>query len=93
MKYQLFISKIENGQIKAVNINTMTEPLAVMRKLAECYREANQKTRKNEKITKAKAWETFTPDGLKSQKFSFDLTYDELNKYNYEFTFTGCGLD
>ena len=93
MQYKLIINKIENKKIKDVNISKMSEPLAVMRQLAICYRESNKSTRKNEKITKARVYETFTEDGLKAQRFYIEIKYDDLNIYIYDYTFTGCGLD
>lgn len=93
MQYKLLITKIENKKVLNVSISTMSEPFAVLRKLAECFREVNKATRKNDRITRARTWETFAPDGLKCQKFSFEIKYDELNHYNYEFEFKGCGLD
>ena len=92
MQYKLVVSRLENGLIIQINISEMTEPLAVMRTLAICYREANKKTRKNDKITKATAWEAFTSEGIACPRFRFDLVYDELNHYIYEYDFTGVEL-
>lgn len=92
MKSKCIISRLEDGKIKQINITEMTEPLAVMRMLAICYRDANKKTRKNDRITKATAWEAFTSEGIACPRFRFDLVYDELNHYIYEYHFTGIEL-
>lgn len=92
MKYKLIVSRLEEGKIKQVNISETTEPLAVCKMLATCYREANKKTRKNDKITKAAAWEAFTSEGIACPRFRFDLVYDELNHYIYEYDFSGIEL-
>ena len=93
MKSKLVIDRLESGKIKNVNISEISEPVQVLRTLATCYRESNKTTRKNEKITKARAWEAYTPDGLKCQKFTIEIKYDSLNHYIYNYEFYGCGLD
>ena len=92
MKYKLVVSRLENGEKKQVNISIVSEPLAVMRMLASCYRDVNKKTRKIDKITKAAAWEAFTSEGISCPRFRFDLIYDELNHYIYEYDFSGFDL-
>ena len=92
MKYKLIVSRLEGGKIKQVNISEMSEPVAVLKMLATCYRDANKKTRKIDKITKAAAWEAFTPEGVACPRFRFDLVYDELNHYIYEYQFSGIEL-
>lgn len=93
MQYKIIITKMEGKKAANVSVATMGEPCAVLRQLAICYRETDKKNRKNEKIKSAKAWESFTPEGLKAQSFRFEIVYDSLNTYIYEYTFTGCGLD
>ena len=92
MLCKLVIDKIEDKKILNVNINEFKEPLQIMRQLAICYRETS-KMRKNEKIKNCKAWETFDEHGGHVQKFRFEIVYNIDNKYIYEYTFTGCGLD
>ena len=92
MQYKMIVSRLENGKIEQVNISIVSEPLAVMRMLAICYRDANKKTRKIDKITKATAWEAFTSEGIACPRFRFDFVYDELNHYIYEYHFTGIEL-
>lgn len=93
MYYKLIVSRLEGGRVVNVNINEGREPLQVLRQLAICYRECDKKNRKNEKIKKAQAWETYTPEGLTHQKFRIELEYDENNIYIYEYEFQGCGLE
>lgn len=93
MLYNLTVKRYEGEELKTINSLVCSDPVRVLRGLAECYRESNKATRKNEHIKKAKAWEAFAPDGLKAQKFRLDLVYDEANKYIYEYEFIGCGLD
>ena len=93
MQYKIIITKMNGKKAENVSIATMSEPVAVLRQLAICYRETDKKNRKNEKIKSARAWESFTPDGLKAQQFRIEIIYDSLNTYIYEYTFTGCGLD
>lgn len=93
MFYKLIVDRLEGGRVVNVNIFEMREPVAVMRQLAICYRECDKKNRKNEKITKAQAWEAYTPEGFTHQKFRIELKYDDLNHYIYQYEFGGCGLE
>ena len=93
MYYKLIVSRLEGGKINNVNIFEMREPVAVLRMLATLYRECNKKTRKNEKITSARAWEAYTPEGLTHQKFYIKMGYDKNNIYIYEYEFSGCNLE
>ena len=93
MFYKLVVSRLEDGKIKNVNISEMREPVAVLRQLAICFRECDKKNRKNDKITRARMWEAYTPEGLTHQKFSIELKYDDLNHYIYDYEFGGCGLE
>ena len=91
---KLKVFKRENGLLILVSDHeTKEKPELVLRTLAICFRELNKATRKNEKISKAKFWETFSADGLKDQNFRFILKYDELNEYIYEYYFSGCSLE
>lgn len=93
MFYKLVVSRLENGHVVNVNINEGREPVQVLRLLATCFRECNKQVRKNERITKARAWEAYTPEGLTHQKFRIEIEYDQNNKYIYEYEFGGCGLE
>lgn len=93
MYYKLIVSRLEGGRVVNVNINEGREPVQVLRLLAQCFREANKKTRKNSVITSAAAWETYDASGVSVYKFSFTLKYDSLNIYNHEYEFQGCGLE
>lgn len=92
MKYKLIVSRLENGKITEVSISEMSEPIAVLKMLATCYRDANKKTRKTDEITKAVAWEALSENGVLCPRFSFHVIHDELNHYIYEYHFTGIEL-
>lgn len=93
MYYKLLVSRLEGGRVVNVNINEGRDPVQVLRLLAQCFKEANKKTRKNSVITSAQAWETYDSKGAPVYKFMFKLHYDNNNDYIYEYEFQGCGLE
>ena len=98
MKYTLTISQQEKGpnnrdEITNVNIITQTEPLAVCKDLARCYRDASPKTCENDRVLKAKAWITLGQEGAHLQKFRFICKgWAPGITYIYEWEFSGVEL-
>ena len=93
MRYTLKVKKLDGSICKMISESSGTEPAAVLRLLAMCYRETNRSTRKNEKIIKAKMWPAMDAKGDEIQRFRFELLYSDGNHYLYIYEFEGCRLD
>ena len=92
MKYILKIKKLGETLPECVNTIICEDPQKVFKCLAECFREVNKKTRKNNKIIQAEFWPAMDGNGDEIQRFKFRLRYDENNDYLYIYSFEDCGL-